>query len=256
MAHIMVNGAVGSGKSVHAQQLIDQMLMRDAKRRRADGRHEPLRSERLFSTIPLEGHDVPATVVDRKTIYTAHCGVLFIDELQLYLGARDWEKMSDDAKDFWTRHRHYDVTIISTTQHPSFVDKMCRILTDEVRLMSIVSLPFVGWFKRSSVRPPDPCRCAACQAVPHPRRDALGDRHYWWQRAFGFGTILIWRVYPPSILGGEEMLNPRDLVLAGKLPKSVGWCFFDMKWAARARASVAAARPQAAAATPPQSALL
>jgi len=245
MAHIMVCGAVGSGKSVHAQYLIDQQFLR-----RQDDR-KPLASEHLFSTVPLSGHDVKCQTLGHSEVYSAHCGVLFIDELQLYLGARDWEKMSTDAKDFWTRHRHYDITIISTTQHPSFVDKMCRILTDEVRLLSLVSLPFVGWLFPSSVRPPDPCRCACAETCDHPRRDALGDRHTWWQRWFGFGSMFVWRVYPPSILGGEEMLKPQDLALAGKMPKSIGFQLFSMKWAARSRATVAAARPKAAAVTTP-----
>jgi len=238
MAHFCVVGAPGSGKSVISQKFIEQALLRDK-----DGKVLP--SERLFSTVPLEGHDIPCITVaptreeaKRRNIpymYDVSCGVLFLDELHKYLPARGYDKLPQEAMDFWTTHRHRDLKIISNTQHVSFIDKIARIITDRVYLCKLVSLPLLGLWKKT-VRPPDICLLQP--DCLHPRRDALGDRVYWWQRWLRVGALILWNEYPPSILNDTESLDMQFVEEQGIKKKSSGFLAFDMKYASRARNTV------------------
>jgi len=247
MAHVCIVGAPGSGKSVLSQKFIEQSLLRDAA-------GNVLPSERLFSTVELVGHDIPCIVVAPTRdearergipyMYDVSCGVLFIDELHKYLPARGYDKLPQEAMDFWTTHRHRDLKIISNTQHVSFIDKIARIITDQVYLCKLVVVPFLGLVKKT-VRPPDPCHLQP--DCPHPRRDAKGDRTTRWERLLRTGALILYNEYPPSILNDTESLDMNFVEEQGIKKRSSGFLLFDMKYAARARNTVRhTPRPQAA----------
>jgi hypothetical protein len=185
----------------------------------------------LRATTPLSGHVVPARFVQDITMCEER-GIDYVDEMQDYFGARDFKKFEKTSIRWWTQHRHYDKVIISNTQHPDFVDKICRILTNEVWFPQMLSLPFLGWVLPSSRRPPQFMGEGRDRAA---RRDAMGDTFNWYRRLLGFGTVFVVWVYPPSILGEHEDLTPEAVAMRKKsrlrwLPHFV---FFNIKFARR-----------------------
>ncbi|MEY4722536.1 MAG: hypothetical protein RLZZ324_49 [Candidatus Parcubacteria bacterium] len=228
-------------------QLVEKALRRDAS-------GKVIAAEHLYSTVELSGTDIPCTLVAatpeearQKKIpwmYDVTCGVLFIDELHDYLPAREFDKLPPEARKFWSRHRHRDLHIISNTQHPSFVDKYCRIITDRVILAKLVRLPLLGALVEKTVRPPDPCLLQP--NFPHARRDALGDRHNTLARFLHMGSMIRWNEYAPSILNDEESLDMSYLEAQGIKPKSAGFLLFDMKYASMATKTVHMKPPGAA----------
>lgn len=250
--HWSIVGRPGSGKSVISQRFVEQCVLRGT-----DGK--PVPHERIFSTVPLEGHDAPVVVVagspeeaketGKPYMYDVTCGVLFIDELHDYLPAREFDKLSPKARKFWSRHRHRDLMIVSNTQHPSFLDKYCRIITDRVLLTELVAVPLLGALFPKTVRPPDACHLRP--GFPHARRDALGDRATAAQRLLRTGALIRWNEYPPSVLNDSESLDMNFLEEQGIKSKGGGFMLFDMKYAGMARHTV-----HASASPPLQAALL
>jgi len=60
-------------------------------------------------------------------IHLRNC-VLYIDEVGSIMNAREWADTPKQVRVFLMLHRHYNVDIISTTQHASFVEKSARTI--------------------------------------------------------------------------------------------------------------------------------
>jgi len=236
--HILICGNTGSGKSVLSQKIIDGALRRDEN-------GKVLAGEVIYSTVPLNGHDAPVTVVATTReeakergipfMFDVSCGVLFIDELHKYLPARGFDRLPQGTMNFWTTHRHRDLTIVSNTQHPSFIDKVARIITDKVLLCQLSVLPVIGWIWPKTVRPPHKCVYGE-----HPRRDAMGDRADKWGRLLGRGAMIVWDEYPPSVLNDTESLDMSYVAELGIKRRGSGRLLFDIEWAKRGALTVQA----------------
>ena len=246
--HICIVGQTGSGKSVLSMQFVEGALRKEPP---GPGRRPPVvlkQFETLYSTVPLDLPGVECTLVagDREDakrrgipcMYDVYCGVIFVDELHRHIPARGYDKLPFDAQFWWTVHRHRDVCIVSNTQHPSFLDKIARIITDRVILCSLAQVPLLGAVMPSTVRPPDPCTCPPARRHPHPRRDALGDRATWLGRALRTGACIFWNEYPPSILNDTESLDMAFLEEQGIKKKASGFLPFDMHYARMASRTV------------------
>jgi len=202
--HIMYVGSVGAGKTYCA--------VSEALKSSGDFiyTNQPfnLDSYQIFcSSLEVD----KKTIVDwtdfsNEVVVDSHCGVLLIDEAPLWLDARKWDSLSPDARRKIVEHRKDDLIIISTAQDISFVDKVYRLLTDEVRLVRSISFPFIGWIWPYCKRPS--IICSYCGKV---RRDGVGDDSNWLKRLFGFGTFYRWNVYSPKILAQEQSVSGDEI---------------------------------------------
>lgn len=269
--HDMIVGKRGAGKGYVTQVLIHEELMRGLwrwrdPRRRAAALREARRGstsvdspDNLVSTVPLHGHLVKSMDIPRESEgddgyrkpapqRVREPSLVYIDEMQEIYNARRFKDFKDGDIHWWTHQRKYDVRTISNTQHPDFVDRICRILTDRVVHVKMHSWPFVGWLTLGrAVRPAQYVRMEEGHLVDGDRErggaregdfvrsDAKGDTFWWWQRAFGFGTFFTLTYLPPAILGGiddleeaeRESLRKKRLYL---LPRVV---FFNLRFADR-----------------------
>lgn len=139
-------------------------------------------------------------------VMEAKCGVLVIDEAPLWLDARKWDTMPMNARQKIIEHRKDDLFIVSTAQDVSFIDKIYRILADEVRIVRKVSLPLLGFFWPYSKRPT--IWCSDCGRM---RRDGIGDDSNILKRILGFGTMYIWDVFKPTIIMREQDATGTEL---------------------------------------------
>jgi len=157
--------------------------------RRADGSVEEVAKE----VIVWKDFADPAA-------FDARCGVLLIDEAPLWLDARKYDSLSPEARMKIIEHRKDDLSIISTAQDVSFIDKVFRTLCDEIRLIRMSRLPFIGWIWPTCVRPTIVCR--GCGRV---RRDGAGDDRgfYKW---LGFGTFYMWDSYK-----AKDLIDSQDV---------------------------------------------
>jgi len=220
----MFVGAVGQGKTYNAVRFAVESP-----------------GDNIFANLPLQFPETYKINVHKWTdfaeIKDATCGTLFIDEADMWLNSREFAKLDNTARDVLKEHRKHHLRIVTTTQHVSFVDRIFRILCDEVRVVKKVSLPFVGWLNPDCVRPSITCR--HCRVVR--TDDGIGDHYKWWGRTLGFGTLYFWNVYPPTILGEDESATA-ETVEQKIEPTSRGWCFYSNRIAAMydtsARASV------------------
>lgn len=207
--HIMYVGAVGAGKTYCA--------VAEAIKDAGDYiiTNQPLDGERLAllygvkkDVVRLE--DQAQIDAGTKAVKTwedfsdeiakeARCGTLLIDEAPLWLDARKWDTLSPDARRKIVEHRKDDLLIVTTAQDVSFIDKVYRILADEVRLVRKISIPLLGFFFPWSKRPT--IICAHCGRV---RRDGVGDDSNLLKRLTGFGTVYIWDVFKPTVLAQEQ----------------------------------------------------
>lgn len=234
MSHIMYVGGVGTGKTYCA---IAAALEDDGDYIVSN---QPLRLDLMDKEFGVELPDrdvlTDQQVIDKgsKAVKTyqdfeddafkeAKCGVLFIDEAPLFMDARKWDSLSDEARSKIIEHRKDDIDVYSTAQHVSFVDKLFRIMTDEVRLVRKESWPLLGYLWPHSVRPTIWCQCGRM------RRDGVGDESAWWKRLLGFGTIYRWRIYSPTILGDEQDIAGTDLPESAELGS--GRRLFDIRLA-------------------------
>lgn len=199
MSHIMYVGGVGMGKTALAVLACQQD-----------------KGDFVYTNIPLNAEFFPNPYKPGETkgiiewtslddVEHAHCGVWFMDEADMWLDSRKFSTLNDIARRKLKEHRKDDIRIISTTQHVSFVDRVFRILCDEVRVVQKRSWPFIGWIWPSCVRPD--MYCAHCGRL---RPDGQGDARFWWQRWLGFGTIYTWDVFPASVLGKDESASAAD----------------------------------------------
>jgi len=152
-----------------------------------------------------------------EQIADANCGVLLIDEADMWINSRKFATLDDTARDVLKEHRKHHIRIVATTQHVTFIDKVFRILCDRVCLVRRYSIPLLGLFYPDSIRPSVICK--NCGKVR--MDDGIGDRFYWWQRWLFFGTFYAWKIYPPTILGEDESANAND-VQEKEIP-SIGW---------------------------------
>lgn len=141
-----------------------------------------------------------------EIVREARCGTLLIDEAPLWLDARKWDTLSQDARQKIIEHRKDDLLIVSTAQDVSFIDKVYRILADEVRVVHKISLPFIGFIFPHSRRPT--IWCCNCGRM---RRDGVGDDSSKLKRLLGFGTVYIWDVFKPTVLAKEEDASGSDI---------------------------------------------
>jgi len=249
--HVMVSGLPGSGKGLWSQYLIHDVLLKQGRRWADPARNSGAFHKRMYrdgrvacfadvpdviySSIGLKGHLAPNVVISdtEQMMSTKKPGIYYIDEMQDYFPARGFKEFSKAAIKWWTQHRKFDAFIISNTQHPEFVDKICQILTDEVHIPTLHRIPFIGWFYPKCVRPPQ-VYDEEKGRDRHYRRDALGDRSHWVWRFLGFGTLMRVRVWPPSILGGEKDLTPKEIEKRGQSKKiRTHWRLFNIDFANR-----------------------
>jgi len=224
--HIMYVGAVGSGKTF--------LAVRDAIHDPGDFivTNMPVDEEHACSVIEdlhpkrqaeiFVRADLNATFIAKKRVqvwkdfsetaaFEAKCGVLLIDEAPLWLDARKYDALSPEARMKLIEHRKDDLMIISTAQDVSFIDKVFRTLCDEIRLVKMYRLPFVGWLWPTSVRPTIVCK--DCGRV---RRDGHGDDRGVF-KLFGFGTLYSWDSFKAKDLldsqdvTGESVAEPKRL---------------------------------------------
>lgn len=205
--HIMYCGAVGAGKTFCA--------VHDAIKDAGDFifTNQPIDDEKLASLYGLENVSEVLRYQDKEkieagtkivkiwedfssnTVKEARCGTLLIDEAPLWLDARKWDSLSPDARRKIIEHRKDDLFIVSTAQDVSFIDKIFRILCDEVRILRMISLPFVGFLFPYSKRP-----TIICEHCGRIRRDGVGDDSSFLKKLFGFGTVYLYDVYKPTII--------------------------------------------------------
>jgi len=220
--HVMFVGSVGQGKTYNAVRFAFDSP-----------------GKKVFANIDLQ---MPGAELHKWQLFdeikNATCGTLFIDEADMWLNSREFAKLDNTARDVLKEHRKHHLRIVTTTQHVSFVDRIFRILCDEVRIVKKVSLPFIGFLWPDCVRPS--IHCHHCSKVR--LDDGKGDHFAWWGRWFGFGTLYFWDVYPPSVLGEDESANALDTEMRGIQPIGKGWCKYSQAIAAMydtsARASV------------------
>jgi len=206
--HVMYTGSVGSGKTLGALNFMLETM-------------ENMQVKNVYANMEI---NLPEQYTlkrwsDFSTVREAMCGVLIIDEASMFLDAREFAKLDPAIKDLIKEHRKHHLRIITTTQDVSFIDKMFRILCDEVRVMRKLSLPFIGWFFPDCVRPN--IVCSHCGIIRSD--DGIGDRAKWWGRWFGFGTIYLYKVYPPSLLGEQEDASGAELERKETPAISSGW---------------------------------
>lgn len=161
---------------------------------------------------------------DDETVRDAKCGALLIDEAPLWLDARKWETLNPEARRKLLEHRKDDLIIIGTSQHISFIDKIFRLMTDEIRLVKICSLPFIGWIWPKCVRPTQ--WCEHCGRV---RRDGHGD-DIGLRRVFGFGSYIKWETYAGADLERLQATSGED---ERPEPLRTGRRLFDIEVARR-----------------------
>jgi len=221
----MYVGSVGSGKTYCA---VADALWNDGD---FIYTNQPLDTGLLadFVAVPRKGKKqmVPKDVkvwrdFSDADVVDSRCGVLLIDEAHLWLDARKWDSLSPEARRKIVEHRKDDLLIISTTQDVSFIDKVYRILADEVRVVRRVSLPLVGFIWRYSIRPS--LICVHCGRV---RADGVGDDSSFLKRWLGFGTFYRWTVYSPKVLAMEGSASGDDL--PEELAKGTGRRLFDIR---------------------------
>jgi len=191
-------GGVGSGKTTAA--------VRDAILH--PGNNVYVHASMGITKVPAKIEGQWKNVIQWETLddlSDARCGVILIDEADMFFNSRDYAKLNDVIRRKMKEHRKDHVYIIATTQHISFVDKVMRIFVDEVRLIERHGFPFIGWFWRDSARPPIICR--SCRMM---RPDGIGDR-VGWRKWFGMGTFYSWKGYPASILGEDESAKAVDI---------------------------------------------
>lgn len=154
------------------------------------------------------------------TVKDAKCGVLLIDEAPLWLDARKYDALSPDARRKIIEHRKDDLLLLSTAQDVAFIDKVFRLLCDEIRLVKSSWLPFLGWFVPTSVRPTIVCK--DCARV---RRDGKGDDRGW-RKWFGCGTIYTWTTFK-----AKDLIDAQDTTGETVEPKAIGsgWRLFDTR---------------------------
>jgi len=180
----------------------------------------------VFANLDLnvpEKHCVKWT--DPNSLVDISCGVLFIDEADMWFNSRNYKDLNDSFRDLLKEHRKHHLRIVATTQHLSFIDKVMRIFLDEVWLVKRYSVPFLGLLDDRTIRPDVKCKC--CNLVRSD--DGIGDRSTWWKRWLFFGTFYMWRIYPPSVLGDEEDMH--EIEEKGIPSRGWGWKRFNIKYA-------------------------
>lgn len=210
--HVMFVGSVGAGKTFNAVAFAAKSF-----------------GPNVWANMDLE---IPGRTLRRWTNFSeiaeANCGTLFIDEADMWLNSRDFAKLDSTARDVIKEHRKHHLRIVTTTQNVTFVDKIFRILCDEVRVVKKVSVPLLGFLWPDCVRPSITCR--HCQIVR--QDDGEGDQEKWWRKWTGFGTFYIWRVYPPDILGEQETANADVLLEKNINATGWGWQLYSQRIAA------------------------
>jgi len=141
----------------------------------------------------------------------AHCGVLFLDEAPMWLDARKFDVLSPEARRKLLEHRKDDILIISTAQDVALIDKIFRLICDEIRVVRQQGLPFIGWIWPLSVRPTIVCK--NCGRV---RRDGSGDDRGW-KKIFGFGTMYMWNTFK-----AKDLIDAQDTTGEQIEPKKIG----------------------------------
>jgi len=233
MAHIMYVGPVGSGKTYNAVahaiedagDFITTNQPIDESRLNQWLVENPKKAKEIFKLGDGLLGKIAKKVVEWTTFgddvaINARCGVLLIDEAPLWLDARKFDALSADARRKIIEHRKDDLLIISTAQDVAFIDKVFRLLCDEVRLVHQVSFPFIGWFWPTCVRPT--IVCSHCGRI---RRDGHGDDRGL-KRWFGFGTFYSW-----STFKAKDLIDSQDTTGETVEPKSIGggWRLFDIR---------------------------
>jgi len=223
--HRMYVGGVGQGKSFCAVAFCDEAPKEEFKN--------------VFANVPVNVPGKNCTKwQDFSEIKDATCGVLYLDEADMWINSRNFATLDATARDVLKEHRKHHLRIVSTTQHVSFVDKVFRILCDEVCVVKRYSVPFLGLLDSDTIRPSIVCKC--CNVIRSD--DGRGDDDKWWKRWLYFGTFYMWKTYPPSVLGEDESANATETE-AKEIPSTGwGWKRFSLRIAnmydTSARASV------------------
>jgi hypothetical protein len=158
-----------------------------------------------------------------ESAVAARCGTWFLDEAPMWLDARKFDALLPEARRKLLEHRKDDLLIISTAQDVSLIDKIFRLLADEIRVVRQSGFPFIGWFWPTCVRPTIICR--HCGRV---RRDGYGDDRGWRKR-LGFGTFYMWDTFK-----AKDLIDAQDPTGEAIEPKKIGsgMRLFDVRIAA------------------------
>jgi len=236
--HVMYVGPVGAGKTFNAvaeavkdagDTIVTNTDM-DSGRVMEWLRQKPKIFNTVFGRADGEIREVDKRIItwddfSNEVVRDARCGVLLIDEAPLWLDARKYDSLSPDARRKIIEHRKDDLLIVSTAQDVAFIDKVFRLLCDEIRLVKSFPFPFIAWFVPTARRPTIVCK--DCARV---RRDGAGDDRGW-KKWFGCATVYSWTTYRAIDLieaqdtsGDSEQLEPKAI---GR-----GWRLFDTRIAA------------------------
>lgn len=135
------------------------------------------------------------------------CGVVYVDECDMYFNSRKFQNLSDEAREFIKERRKHHCRMVMTTQNVSFVDKVFRTLASQVRIVRRLSLPFVGHIWPWSVRADVVCKF--CKKVR--LDDGIGDQSTRFRRWLGFGTVFFWTAWSPDVLGETESTKAEEI---------------------------------------------
>lgn len=125
----------------------------------------------------------------------AMCGLVIIDEGAIKLAAREWELLDKRVRQWLMEHRKYHCDIVTTTQDVRFIDKIFRVLSDEVRVVTMER----KWFRygrRSKSARPDMVHSVCGDVTVKGDTGRLA-------RLFGWVTYFRWECYNASDLIGE-----------------------------------------------------
>jgi len=119
------------------------------------------------------------------SILKERCAVMLLDEAGLFINARDFKNMTDEARDFAILNRKWDVLCLASVQSLRYIDSMYREQDCEVRIPRILKFPFLGWIVPDSVVKTK--KCAMCHNIPF---DVFPDDRGI-SKFFGVGSFLI-----------------------------------------------------------------
>lgn len=179
-APIVYSGDFGSGKSY--------AMVKDAL---ADPHKRIYAPSTLELTLPPE----------YKVIYYDHPselkkaghGVALVDEADLYFDSRQQGQLDLPFKLSMKQARKRHLKIIYGVQHYGSLKKENRQYVKEVRVCDRLTLPVQAFYPASHRKPH---RCLEGVLSD----DQRGD----W---FGFGTVFLWRSFPPELLRDEENMQ-------------------------------------------------
>jgi len=151
-----------------------------------------------------------------ELLYATH-GTAIIDEADLYFDSRSQGPMDIQFKKAMKQARKRHLKVLYGVQHYGSLKKENRQYVGEVRVCDRFSVPMLPFFCPTSRRAEYRCEYGVLSD------DQTGDR-------WGFGTVFLWRSYPPALIRDDESMASDDVKANEKVPM-LGWGLypFDLK---------------------------